>query len=84
MTLDANIAKAKGYIAHFAETGVLNHIDGASVPAASGKTFETISPVDLTPLAKVAKGGAEDIDAAVAAAKKAFPAWSKTPGAERR
>lgn len=84
MTLESNIAKAKDYMAGFAETGVLNHIDGQSVAAVSGKTFETVSPVDLSVLAKVAKGEAEDIDRAVAAAKAAFPIWSKMPGAERR
>lgn len=84
MTLESNIAKAKEYMAGFAETGVLNHIGGQSVAAVSGKTFETVSPVDLSVLAKVAKGDAEDIDRAVAAAKAAFPAWSKMPGAERR
>lgn len=82
--LTDNLARAQGYIAHFADTGVQNHIAGQSVPAVSGATFDTISPVDLTPLAKVAKGGAEDIDRAVAAAKEAFKTWSKTPGVERR
>ena len=82
--LEDNIAKATAYMAHFRETGVLNHINGESVPAASRQTFETVTPTDLSVLAQVAKGGAEDIDRAVAAAKAAFPAWSKTPGAERR
>ncbi|MEX1663178.1 5-carboxymethyl-2-hydroxymuconate semialdehyde dehydrogenase [Thioclava sp. 15-R06ZXC-3] len=82
--LTDNLLRAQGYIAHFADTGVQNHIAGQSVPAVSGATFDTISPVDLTPLAKVAKGGAEDIDRAVAAAKEAFKTWSRTPGVERR
>jgi len=81
---DDNIARAKGYLARFAEAGVMNHVAGLSVPSASGATFETISPVDLAPLARVARGGAEDIDAAAAAAKAAFPGWAATPGAERR
>lgn len=84
MTLDSNIAKARDYMARFAAEGVMNHIDGESVPAASGATFETISPVDLSTLAQVARGDVQDIDRAVAAARAAFPAWSKTPGAERR
>lgn len=83
MTLERNIAKAKDYMVQFAG-GVMNHIDGASVPAMSGETFDTVSPTDLSVLATVARGGAEDIDTAVAAAKAAFPIWSKTPGAERR
>ena len=82
--LDDNIAKAQGFMARFRKDGVMNHIDGQNAPAMSGETFTTISPVDLSELAPVARGGAADIDNAVAAAKAAFPAWSKTPGAERR
>lgn len=81
--LDNNIAQAMTYLEKF-EGGVMNHIAGQSVPAQSGDMFESLSPVDLKPLAKVAKGGADDIDAAAKAAKEAFPIWSKTPGEERR
>ncbi len=79
-----NIARAAEYMARFSTSGVMNHIGGASVPAAAGATFDTISPVDLSVLAKVARSGVADVDAAVAAAKAAFPAWSRTPGDERR
>jgi 5-carboxymethyl-2-hydroxymuconic-semialdehyde dehydrogenase len=79
-----NTARAAAYMARFRADGVMNHIGGASVAAASGATFDTVSPVDLSVLARVARGGAADIDAAVAAAKAAFPAWSSTPGDERR
>lgn len=82
--VEVNIEKARSYMSKFKSEGVLNHIGGQSMPAITGETFETISPVDLSPLANVAKGGAKDIDAAVAAAKTAFPAWSKMPGAKRR
>ena len=53
--LDENIAKAKAYLAKF-ENGVMNRINGEDVWAADGSTYETISPVDLKPLAKVALG----------------------------
>ncbi|WBU59274.1 5-carboxymethyl-2-hydroxymuconate semialdehyde dehydrogenase [Paracoccus albus] len=82
--LDENIGKASDYMAGFREKGVLNHIGGESVPAVSGAMFETVSPVDMSVLAQVAKGAEEDIDRAVAAAKGAFADWSKMPGAERR
>ncbi len=82
--LEDNIARAKGFMANAAENGVMNHIDGASIPATSGKTFEIISPVDLSVLAQVAAGDAADIDAAAVAAQAAFKIWSKTPGSERR
>jgi 5-carboxymethyl-2-hydroxymuconic-semialdehyde dehydrogenase len=45
--LDKNIAKAEGYLARFRRDGLLNEIGGESVPAASGATFEIISPIDL-------------------------------------
>ena len=53
-------------------------IDGAFVPAASGETFATHSPIDFTVLAQVARGGTADLDRAVAAARRAFDggAWS--------
>lgn len=82
--LEENIARAEGYIARFRKEGVMNHVGGQSRPAASGRTFATVSPVDLSTLAQVAKRDAADVDAAVAAAKAAFPAWSGTPGAQRR
>ncbi|WP_102223406.1 5-carboxymethyl-2-hydroxymuconate semialdehyde dehydrogenase [Acidimangrovimonas sediminis] len=81
--LNRNLDRARGYLAHF-DGGVMNHIGGQSLPAASRATFETISPVDLTPLAQVARGGAEDIDRAVAAATEAFDSWGRMPGEERR
>src|SRR4051812_48722566 len=58
------------------QTGLL--IDGAFAPAASGETFSTISPLDFSPLADVAKAGTADVDRAVAAARRAFDAgkWS--------
>src|SRR5438309_9745424 len=47
-------------------------IGGRWVEAASGKTFETINPATGEVLARVAEGGAEDIDRAVAAARSSF------------
>ncbi|MCC5876462.1 MAG: aldehyde dehydrogenase family protein [Candidatus Sumerlaeia bacterium] len=47
-------------------------IGGKWVEAASGETFEAINPADESVLARVAKGGAEDVNRAVAAARKAF------------
>jgi acyl-CoA reductase-like NAD-dependent aldehyde dehydrogenase len=47
-------------------------IDGRFVDAASGATFDCISPVDGAVLAKIAAGDAEDVDRAVKAARAAF------------
>src|SRR6202142_3400316 len=47
-------------------------IDGEWVPAASGRTFDTINPATEEKLGEVAHGDAEDIDRAVRAARAAF------------
>ncbi|WP_310646693.1 5-carboxymethyl-2-hydroxymuconate semialdehyde dehydrogenase [Limnohabitans sp.] len=48
-----------------------------------GKTFETINPATQEVLANVAAGGTDEVNAAVAAAKAAFPKWANTPAPER-
>jgi 5-carboxymethyl-2-hydroxymuconic-semialdehyde dehydrogenase len=78
------LRRAEAYLARFRDGGVLNQIGGRAVPAASGAWFDTISPVDLAPLARVVRSDAGDIDAAARAARAAFPAWAALPGAERR
>lgn len=82
--LENNLKRAQGFLRRWSKNGVLNHIDGKSVPAKSGQVFANITPVDLSQLCDVARGGAADIDAAALAAKTAFAAWRDLPGAERR
>jgi len=82
--LDRNIGKLDGYLARFRDAGILNQIGGTPVPAASGATFDTHSPVDESLICGVAKGGAEDIDAAARAAKTAFPAWRDMAASQRK
>ena len=61
-----------------------NYIGGRWVPAASGRTFENRNPADKDDLVGVfAESDAKDVDAAVAAAKKAFPGWRDTPAPRR-
>ena len=79
-----NLERAHRYLARFRDGGVLNHIAGKALPARSGLTFQTISPVDLAPLAQVARGDGADIDDAARAAKAAFPSWAALPGDQRR
>jgi aldehyde dehydrogenase (NAD+) len=60
-------------------------IDGKWVDAASGKRFETHNPATGELLASVAEGDAEDINRAVAAARRAFDGpWSKVKPYERQ
>ena len=47
-------------------------IDGKSVDAASGKSFDCINPGTGQVIAQIAEGDAEDINRAVAAARRAF------------
>src|SRR5438552_196551 len=53
-------------------------IGGKWVNAVSGKTFETINPATEQRLALVAEADGADVDAAVAAARRAFeaPSWT--------
>jgi aldehyde dehydrogenase (NAD+) len=44
-------------------------VGGASAPAASGKTYETVDPYTGKPWAIVADGGEADVDGAVRAAR---------------
>ncbi len=61
-------------------------IGGQRVAARDGQTFDCISPVDGRVLAQVARCGAADIDAAVAAARAAFEdrRWAAQPPAQRK
>ncbi|HET8746336.1 MAG TPA: aldehyde dehydrogenase family protein [Ramlibacter sp.] len=58
-------------------------INGEFTDALSGETLPTLNPHDNSVIAEVAMAGREDVDRAVAAAQKAFPAWSRMPAAER-
>src|SRR5207247_5150051 len=60
-------------------------IGGRWVESASGKTFETLDPATGQVLTRVAEAGAEDVDRAVAAARRSFDrgTWRDLPRAER-
>ena len=58
-------------------------IDGKPTHAASGRWREVFDPARGEPFAEVADGDARDVDAAVAAAQRAFPAWAALPNDQR-
>jgi aldehyde dehydrogenase (NAD+) len=59
-------------------------IDGEFVPAASGKTFDTINPATGKTLATISDAGQADLDRAVQAARRAFQGpWGSLPAKER-
>src|SRR5512144_731962 len=60
-----------------------NLIEGALVPAISGKTFAVHSPATRKEIGRAALGEKADVDAAVAAAMKAQQGWSKLPARQR-
>jgi len=60
-----------------------NFIGGEWVDAASGETFESLSPADGEALGSFPRSGAEDVDRAVEAAKAAFAEWRLVPAPER-
>ncbi|MFF6886864.1 aldehyde dehydrogenase family protein [Streptomyces sp. NPDC012421] len=59
------------------------YIGGEWRPAASSETIPVVDPATERVIAQVPAGTAEDVDAAVRAARAALPGWSATPPAER-
>src|SRR6478752_9015117 len=60
-----------------------NYINGDWRPAAAGDQLDVTNPATGEVLARVPLSGAEDVDAAVAAARAAFPAWRSRATIER-
>ena len=59
------------------------YINGAWVDPIEGTDHNVIDPSNEEPCAVISLGGQADTDAAVAAAKAAFPNWMHTPPEER-
>ena len=59
------------------------YIDGQWVEPLTSDTLDVINPATEEPIAAIAMGGADDVDAAVAAAKAAFETFSLTSREER-
>ncbi len=62
---------------------VLHLIDGQLQPSAAGGWLENIEPATGRPLGRIARGLAEDVDRAVAAATAAKEHWAACPAEER-
>jgi aldehyde dehydrogenase (NAD+) len=60
-----------------------HYIGGRWVAPSEGQYFETINPANKAVLARVAQGSKADVDAAVAAANAAAPAWAALPAHAR-
>ncbi|GGZ92781.1 aldehyde dehydrogenase family protein [Streptomyces echinoruber] len=59
------------------------YLDGAWRPAAGPDVIEVVDPAEEQVIATVPAGTAEDVDAAVRAARAALPGWAATPPARR-
>lgn len=62
---------------------VQNLIDGRLVPAESGRTLRNVEPATGGAFGTLPDSDEADVAAAVAAARRAFPQWSRTPAEER-
>ena len=58
-------------------------IDGKPTEPGNGRWLDVFEPATGQAFAQVADGDADDVEAAVAAARSAFPAWSALPNSER-
>jgi aminomuconate-semialdehyde/2-hydroxymuconate-6-semialdehyde dehydrogenase len=61
---------------------VIPHVIGGH-HVTSASTFANHSPIDGAELSQVARGGAREVEAAVHAARSAFPGWAATPRDDR-
>jgi aminomuconate-semialdehyde/2-hydroxymuconate-6-semialdehyde dehydrogenase len=62
---------------------IRNFIDGQFLEPVSGKYLDNIEPATGKTYSQVPDSDGRDVESAVVAAEKAFPAWSKTPAADR-
>jgi alpha-ketoglutaric semialdehyde dehydrogenase len=60
-----------------------NVVDGRRVPPASGQWLDKVRPADGTLLCRLARSGADDVAAAVTAARSAQPDWAERTPVER-
>src|SRR5438067_10654876 len=58
-------------------------VGGRWTKGKNGDAFDVINPATTAPLARVTQASKGDVDAAVAAARKALPAWVALPGHAR-
>jgi succinate-semialdehyde dehydrogenase/glutarate-semialdehyde dehydrogenase len=58
-------------------------VDGAFVPPGDGARFNVLDPATGQIVAQVASAGRADVEQAIDAASRAFPAWSAMPAPER-
>jgi 5-carboxymethyl-2-hydroxymuconic-semialdehyde dehydrogenase len=75
---------AEKYLQRFRDNTTTHFINGSWTDAGQSESFDNLSPIDNSPIGKVATGTLTDINNACEAARQAFPAWRDMPGAERK
>jgi acyl-CoA reductase-like NAD-dependent aldehyde dehydrogenase len=60
-----------------------NLVDGQAIPAQRGATLPVVDPSTGRVVVEVPRSSADDVDVAVAAARRAFTPWSRTPAPVR-
>ena len=66
------------------ENDVLNLINGVLQPALGGEWLDNVEPATGAVYGRIARSGADDVEAAVTAARAAFPEWRAWSPADRR
>lgn len=66
------------------ENDVLNLINGVLQPALGGEWLDNVEPATGAVYGRITRSGADDVEAAVTAARAAFPEWRAWSPAERR
>ena len=59
------------------------YIDGVWVVGTSGRSYDVVNPADDCLLGRLPLAGTDDLDRAISAANRAFPAWRNTAPAIR-
>ena len=80
----SNSQEAEELLQRFRDKTLGHFINGKEDSGRSGKTFDSLTPVDNSVIGSVAAGNAEDIDAACQAAEAAFDEWKAMPGKARK
>lgn len=81
---EQNIAQLRQLLARYKESGIGHVIAGQKRNSISNATFINTSPIDGSAICTIAKGDAQDIDAAAQAAQDAFPAWRDMAATKRK
>jgi 5-carboxymethyl-2-hydroxymuconic-semialdehyde dehydrogenase len=80
----ANREQAIGHLERLRSQPLGHFIDGEATAGAGGEPFDVLDPSTGERIGEVLAGTAQDVDAAAAAARRAFPDWSQTGGPKRR